>query len=75
VSGETRTHHVAGYFTLPELAKQLEVSNPWIYARIYNGTIQITKDAKTGLYLFPEEPATVEKLRELKEGKIQKLRF
>lgn len=75
VSGETRTHHVAGYLTLPEVAKQLEVPNPWIYTRIYNGTIQITKDARTGLYLFPEEPATVEKFRELKEGKIQKLRF
>jgi DNA invertase Pin-like site-specific DNA recombinase len=75
LSGEIRTHHVAGYFTLPEIAKQLEVPNPWIYTRIYNGTIRVTKDAKTGLYLFPEEPTTVEKFRELKEGKIQKLRF
>jgi len=25
--------------------------------------------------VFPEEPATMEKFRELKEGKIQKLRF
>jgi hypothetical protein len=46
-----------------------------IYTRIYNGTIQSTKDARTGLYLFPEAPATMEKFRELKEGKIQKHRF
>jgi hypothetical protein len=69
------THHVAGYFTLPEIAKQLEEPKPWIYTRIYIGTIQIAKDARTGLYLFPEEPATIEKFRELKEGKIQKRRF
>ena len=75
VNGEIRTHHVGGYFTLPEIAKQLGVPNPWIYTRIYNGTIQIAKDARTGLYLFPEEPATIERFQELKEGKARKLQF
>jgi hypothetical protein len=46
-----------------------------MYARIYNGTIQITKDAGTGLYLFPDESTTIEGFCKLKEGKIQKLRF
>ncbi|MCA1837284.1 MAG: recombinase family protein [Actinobacteria bacterium] len=75
VKGTSRAHHVCGYFTVSQVAQKLEVPNPWVYARIYNGTIQITKDAKTGLYLFPNDSATVEEFRELKEGKIQKLQF
>jgi DNA invertase Pin-like site-specific DNA recombinase len=75
VKGASRAHHVPGYFTVSQVAQKLEVPNPWVYARIYNGTIQITKDAKTGLYLFPDDSATVEEFRELKEGKIQKLQF
>jgi DNA invertase Pin-like site-specific DNA recombinase len=75
VKGASRAHHVSGYFTVSQVAQKLEVPNPWVYARIYNGTIQITKDAKTGLYLFPNDSATVEEFRELKEGKIQKLQF
>ena len=46
-----------------------------MYARIYNGTIQITKDTGTGLYLFPDESTTIEGFCKLKEGKIQKLQF
>lgn len=75
VKGNSRAHNVSGYFTVPQVAQKLEVPNPWVYARIYNGTIQITKDARTGLYLFPDKPATIERFRELKEGKIRKLRF
>ncbi|MCA1838279.1 MAG: DUF4777 domain-containing protein, partial [Actinobacteria bacterium] len=75
VKGASRAQHVPGYFTVSQVAQKLEVPNPWVYARIYNGTIQITKDAKTGLYLFPDDSATVEEFRELKEGKIQKLQF
>jgi hypothetical protein len=73
--GELRAHNVPGYLTISQLAQKLGVPNPWVYARIYNGTIHITKDAETGLYLFPDEPATIERFRELKEGKIRKLRF
>ncbi len=75
VKGESRAHNVPGYFTVSQVARKLELPNPWVYARIYNGTIQVTKDAGTGLYLFPDDPATIERFRELKEGKIQKLRF
>jgi hypothetical protein len=73
--GEPRAHNVPGNLTISQLAQKLGVPNPWVYARIYNGTIHITKDAGTGLYLFPDEPATIERFRELKEGKIRKLRF
>ncbi|MCA1837307.1 MAG: recombinase family protein [Actinobacteria bacterium] len=75
VKGASRAHNVPGYLTVSQVAQKLGVPNPWVYARIYNGTIRITKDAATGLYLFPDKPATIGRFRELKEGKIRKLRF
>ncbi len=41
-------------------ASTLDITPHWIYDRIYNGSIQITKNAQRGLYLFPDEPATLE---------------
>ncbi len=75
VKGASRTHHVPGRLTLSQVARKLEVPKPWMYNRIYNGAIQIVKDDRTGLYLFPDDPATIERFRELKEGKVRKLRF
>jgi hypothetical protein len=73
--GASREHHVPGYLTLPELARKLEVPKPWIYNRICNGSIQVAKDERMGLYLFPDDSVTIERFRELKEGKIRKLQF
>jgi hypothetical protein len=75
VKGASRAHHVPGFLTLSQVARKLEVPKPWMYNRIYNGAVQIAKDDRTGLYLFPDDPATIERFRELKEGKIRKLRF
>jgi hypothetical protein len=75
VKGASRAHHVPGSLTLSQVAQKLEVPNPWMYNRIYNGAIQIVKDERTGLYLFPDDPTTIERFRELKEGKVRKLRF
>ena len=73
--GASREHHVPGSLTLPEVARRLEVPNPWMYNRISNGAIQVAKDERMGLYLFPDDPATIERFQELKEGKVSKLRF
>ena len=75
VKGASRAHHIPGRLTLSEVARKLEVPKPWMYNRIYNGAIQIVKDERTGLYLAPDDPATIERFRELKEGKIRKLWF
>ena len=75
VKGESRAHHVPGYLTLSEVARKLEVPKPWIYNRIYNGAVRVVKDDRTGLYLFADTPDTIERFRELKEGKVRKLRF
>jgi hypothetical protein len=40
-----------------------------------NGTIETAKDEATGLYLFPDQPATIELFRKLLAGRLQNLRF
>ena len=72
---QSHPYHVNGYLTVAQLAKAIGVSNYWIYDRIHNGTIKIAKDAKTQIYLFPDNPNTIIKFKKLKSGKVQKLRF
>lgn len=67
--------NVPGSLTVTQAAHKLGVEVGWVYDRIHNGRIQLAKDAATGLYLFPDEPATIERLRELKEGKIHEIGF
>jgi hypothetical protein len=72
---QSHPRQIPGYLTLPQVAEAVDVALHWIYDRINNGTIQIVKDPKTGLYLFPDEPETLERFNQLKEGKLKNLRF
>ena len=53
---QSHPRRIPGYLTVSQLAARLGVTPHWIYDRIYNGTIAIELDAKTGLYLFPDGP-------------------
>jgi len=75
VRSQSHPRHVAGTFTLTQMAKALDIAPHWIYDRIHNGTIQISKDQKTQLYLFPDEPATLDGFKQLLAGSIKKLCF
>ena len=66
---------IAGFLTVPQLARHLKVTPHWIYDRIHNGTIQVTRDRKTNLFLFPDKPRTLTLLQQLQAAKLQKLRF
>jgi hypothetical protein len=72
---QSHPRHIPGYLTVPQMAKALDVNVYWIYHRISNGCIQITKDAQTGLYLFPDKPDTLLMFNQLREGQLQNLRF
>ncbi len=72
---QSHPRNMAASLTVSQVAGRLGVGVWWVYDRIHNGRIQIAKDAATRLYLFPDEPATMEKLRELKEGKIKEIGF
>jgi len=66
---------VAGYLTIPQIAQRLDITTYWVYHQIRKGRIQVTKDPQTRMYLFPDEPATLEMFRNLKDGKVHNLRF
>lgn len=67
---QSHPRRVAGYLTVPQIAKALDISRQWIYDQIHSGVINVTRDTKTGLYLFPDEPGTLEQFQKLKAGLI-----
>ena len=75
VRHQSHPRRVAGSLTLTQLAKELDIAPHWIYDRINNGCIQISKDAKTRLYLFPDQPATLEQFNALRAGTVKTIRF
>ena len=60
---------------MPQAAAALGCSPYWFYDRIKKGTIEIRRDRKTGLYLFPDTPETLEQFRALQAGDINQLGF
>jgi DNA invertase Pin-like site-specific DNA recombinase len=72
---QSHPRRVSGYLTVPQLAKALEVKPHWLYHQIKRGTVAITRDETTGLYLFPESPETIEAFRQLRAGERRDLRF
>jgi hypothetical protein len=71
---QSHPRRIPGYLTIPQLAKLLDIKKHWIYDRIHNGCIQMTQDAQTGLFLFPDHPDTVEQFKQLKNGQLSHLR-
>ena len=61
-----RPRQVEGKLTLPQLAKRLEVKPHWLYHQIDRGVIDAKPDPLTRLYLFPDSPKLIAKLRRLK---------
>ncbi len=72
---QSHPRRVPGYLTVPQLTQALGLSPHWIYDRIYNGTIEVTKDPQRKTFLFPDAPTTLERFRRLKEGSLTKLAF
>jgi DNA invertase Pin-like site-specific DNA recombinase len=72
---QSHPRRVPGYLTIPQLAAQLGVSAHWIYDRVHNGTIAIARDERTGLFLFPDAPTTLDGLQKLRAGEIEQLAF
>ena len=70
---QSHPRRIAGYLTVPQIAKVLDLPKHWIYDRIHKGVIHVTRDTKTGLYLFPDKPSTLEQFRKLNDGLINTL--
>jgi DNA invertase Pin-like site-specific DNA recombinase len=72
---QSHPRRIAGYLTVPQLARALKISPQWIYDRIHNGTIRVQRDPQTNLFLFRDGPKTLTLFQQLRAGKLQKLRF
>jgi len=72
---QSHPRRIQGYLTVPQLTKLLDLPQHWIYYQIDKGSIHIEKDAKTGLYLFPDTPETLQRLIKLLHGKLRQLSF
>ncbi|HJT56237.1 MAG TPA: recombinase family protein [Ktedonobacteraceae bacterium] len=72
---QSHPRRIEGALTISQLAAALDMDPHWIYDRIHNGTIQVDKDPKTHLFLFPDSPTTLEQFRQLRSGTFQNLRF
>ena len=68
-------HVVAGYLRPHQLAKRLQIRPHWIYDRVRNGTINIKKHPQHNAVLFPDDPQTLDKLRQLITGQVQSVSF
>jgi DNA invertase Pin-like site-specific DNA recombinase len=75
VRSQSHPRQVEGALTLSQIAKALDIAPHWIYDRINNGCIQIIKNSQTNLYLFPDDPATLELFKQLRAGTLKTLRF
>jgi len=72
---QSHPRRIEGALTIAQLAGALDMDPHWIYDRIHNGTIEVDKDPKTRLFLFADEPETIEQFKQLRAGQFQKLRF
>jgi hypothetical protein len=72
---QSHPRRIPGHLTVPQLARALGITRYWIHDRIHNGTIQIVRDRRTNLYLFPDQPKTITLFKQLQAGKVHKLRF
>jgi hypothetical protein len=72
---QSHPRRIEGALTISQIAGALDMDPHWIYDRIHNGTIQVDKDPKTRLFLFPDEPETIEQFKHLRAGQFQHLRF
>jgi DNA invertase Pin-like site-specific DNA recombinase len=72
---QSHPRRIEGALTISQIARALDIDPHWIYDRIHNGTIHVDKDPTTRLFLFPDEPATLEQFRHLHVGTFQNLHF
>jgi hypothetical protein len=69
-----RPRRVLGALTVPQIATAVGVKPHWIYHLMSCGRIGVQRDEETGLYLFPDQPETLEAFRQLRDGQLTALR-
>ncbi len=67
---------IAGFLTIPQLAKLTACQRHWIYDRIHSGQLKVANSYlpqhKAGLYLLPDTEETIAMIQKLKEDEVIK---
>jgi hypothetical protein len=64
-----------GTLNVWQLARRTEVPASWIHVQIQRGVIKVPIDEQTGRFAFPNTLATLEKMRQLRSGRVNELHF
>lgn len=72
---QSHPRQLAGYVTVPQRARTLQVSPHWLHDRLHNGRIPLPKERTTGLSLFPDHPPTIPQLQQLRAGTRDQVGF
>ena len=64
-----------GKLTVPQVVKLLGVPLHWVYQRIERGEIEVPFDPVRKMYLFPDDPRTLTLLRQLRAGRVRRVRI
>jgi hypothetical protein len=70
-----RRRQVAGYLTVRQVAERLGISPYWVYERIYKGAIEVARDPRWKIYLFPESGRTIRVFQAMLAGRVAKISF
>jgi hypothetical protein len=66
-----RRGEVSWAYTLPEIARRTGIDPCWIYRKIGDGTIKISRDPRYHCYLFPKDKKTIQIMRQLKSQEVR----
>jgi len=72
---QSHPRRVAGYLSVSQIAQAVGVTPHWIYDRISNGTIHVSKEPQHKVFLFPDAAATLEQFQALKIGARSTITF
>jgi hypothetical protein len=72
---QVRREGVSFAYTIPEMAKLLDLHPTWFYRKIADDTIRVKKDPKYNCYLFPRNKKSIDQLKRLKKGAIAHVSF
>lgn len=64
-----------GYLSVAQVAQELQVDKHWVYDRICNGRIKISKNVEFNAFLFPDNYETIKLLNQLKNGHLYSVDF
>jgi DNA invertase Pin-like site-specific DNA recombinase len=72
---QVRRGGLSGGYTVREMAELIGFDPSWIYRKIGEGRIELTRDLQYGCYLFPREMQTIERMKQLQSGQIRQASF